>query len=356
MSLFKNMLHSNETIFQNEIALDYEFVPRLLPFREEKQKYVAQCISPLLNERNGRNLFIHGAPGIGKTASIKWVLRDLEEHSDNIEALYINCWQKNTSYKIMLEICDLIGYRFVHNKKTDDLFKIIKGLLNKKTVVFVFDEVDKLEEYDFLYSLSEEIYKKSIILITNYKEWLISLDERIKSRLVLDTLEFQKYKPHEIEKILQERIKYAYYSDVWEEDAFDEIVKKTIILEDIRQGIFLLKQTGIIAEQNSSKKITLSYAKKATDSIDDYKIKKTTDLEEDTQLILKVVKENSGKKIGDLFKIYKEKEGKHTYKTFQRKIDKLEESKFITTFKTSGGIEGNTTIIKYKIEKKITDF
>ena len=39
--------------------------------------------------------------------------------------------------------------------------------------VFVFDEVDKLEDLDFLYTILEEIYKKTVLLITNYKEWII---------------------------------------------------------------------------------------------------------------------------------------------------------------------------------------
>ena len=46
-----------------------------------------------------------------------------------------------------------------------------------------------------------------------------------------------------------------------------------------------------------------------------------------------------------------------TYKTFQRKIEKLSKSKFITTEKISGGKEGKTTIIHTdKVEKKLSDF
>jgi archaeal cell division control protein 6 len=356
MSLFKDILHDDESLFKNEMALDFEFVPKELPYREGQQRYVAECIAPLLKDRNGRNLFIHGAPGIGKTASLKWVIRDLEEETDSIETIYINCWQKNTTYKILVAICDELGYRFVHNKKTDELFKVIKGILNKKSALFVFDEVDKLEDFDFLYSIAEDIYKKTIILITNYKEWLVTLDDRVKSRLTLDSLEFPRYKPFEIEGILKQRLEYAFFDKVWEEDAFDEVVNKSVSLGDVRQGVYLLRQAGTIAEQRASRKILLEHAQKATGSIDDFKIKKSTDLEEDTQQILEIIKESSGKKIGDLFKLYKEKYGKHTYKTFQRKIDKLEKGKFIETYKTSGGAEGNTTIINYSKNKKLSDF
>ncbi|MBU0461012.1 MAG: cell division control protein 6, partial [Nanoarchaeota archaeon] len=79
MSLFKDMLKGDESLFRNEIALDYDFLPKLLPYRENEQRHLATCIAPLLNGRNGKNLFIFGAPGIGKTAAMKFVFRDLEE-------------------------------------------------------------------------------------------------------------------------------------------------------------------------------------------------------------------------------------------------------------------------------------
>jgi DNA polymerase III delta prime subunit len=102
MALFKDILRADETLFKNEYALDYEFIPKLLPYREEQQKYIAKVIAPLLQKRDGRNLFIYGSPGIGKTAAIKWVLRDLEEETTEVHQIYINCWQKILLIKLFL--------------------------------------------------------------------------------------------------------------------------------------------------------------------------------------------------------------------------------------------------------------
>ncbi len=357
MSLFKDMLKSDETLFKNEIALDFDFIPKLMPYREQQQRYTASCIAPLLQERNGKNLFIFGPPGIGKTAAIKWVFRDLEEETDDVIPIYINCWQKNTTYKIILEICDILGYKFTHNKKTDELFKIIKDMLNKKAAVFCFDEADKLDDTDLIYMLLEDIYKCSIFMITNFKDYILDIDDRIKSRLTPETLEFKQYSDKETEGIIKERIKYAFHEGIWSDEALKIIVDKTSKLKDIRSGLHLLKESGLAAEDTSSKKILEEHAKKAVQKLDEFSIKKSTDLEEDTRMILNIIKENSGKKIGDLFKIYKKKDGKNTYKTFQRKIEKLEKNKFIEVSKTSGGAEGNTSIISYQnVEKKLTDF
>ena len=180
MGVFDNILRSDQTLIKNDDALNYEFLPKLMPYREKEQKYLAVCINPLFDKRSGRNLLIHGPPGIGKTAATKHVLRELEEKTDDIEIIFINCWQKNTTYKVLLEMCDLLGYKFTQNKKTLELFKTVENILNKKSAVFVFDEIDKAEELDFLYYVLEEIYKKTVFLITNYKSWMTEIDERIK--------------------------------------------------------------------------------------------------------------------------------------------------------------------------------
>jgi cell division control protein 6 len=166
MGLFNSMLKDNESLFKDEIALDYEYLPKILPYREKEQRQIAECIKPLLQKRNARNVFVYGAPGIGKTAATKHILRDLENETDEVIPIYINCWKKNTTYRIAYEICEFLECRFLQNKKTDELLKMARDILNKKSVVFVFDEVDKLEDFDFLYSILEDIYRKSIILIT----------------------------------------------------------------------------------------------------------------------------------------------------------------------------------------------
>jgi len=356
MSIFKDMLKSNESLFRDEIALDYDYLPKLLPYREKEQFYIAGCIKPLLEKRNGKNLFIHGAPGIGKTAATRHILRDLENETDDVIPIYINCWKKNTTYKIVLEICDVLGYKFTQNKKTDELFNIIKEKLNKKSAVFVFDEADKLEDFDFLYHILEEVFRKSVFLITNFKNWIMNLDERVRSRLTAELKEFKPYNAEETKGILKKRMSYAFVPDVWEDDAFELAAKRTAELSDIRAGLYLLKEAGLAAEEKSNKKITVEHVKTAIQKLDDFSIKEKNDLDQESRNILELIKNNSNKKIGELFEIYRRYNGKLSYKSFQRKISKLQKNGFISVEKTEGGLEGNTTIIKYSEDKKLTDF
>lgn len=356
MGYFDRHLTADQSLFKNEDALDLEWVPKEIPFRENQQGAIAAAITPLLQKRNGRNLFIYGDPGIGKTAATRWILRDLEETTDEVSPVYINCWQKNTSYKVFVEICHQLGYKFTQNKNTEEIFNIIKNMLNKSSAVFVFDEIDKIEDFDFLYSILNDIYKKSVILITNYKEWMGKLETRVKSRLMPEMLEFHKYSEKEINQILTQRISYAFVPGVWSTDLIAQIAKKSSEHGDIRAGIFLLRETGLAAEGAGSKKVEQEHVTMTLAKLDEHGINKPTDLDQESRLVLDVIKKNSAKKIGALFTIYKDIGGGATYKTFQRKVAKLEKAKLISTNKIVGGAEGTTTIVTFGAPKRLTDY
>ncbi|MBU1854821.1 MAG: AAA family ATPase, partial [Nanoarchaeota archaeon] len=215
MGTFDDILGHGESLIRNENALDYDFIPKLLPHREQEQKQIAFAIKPLLEKRNGRNLFMFGKPGVGKTVSAKHVLKEMEDKYDDVYSVYVNCWQQNTSYKVAVAICGQLGFKFVQNKNTTELFGVIARIVNDASAVFVFDEVDKVEDVDFLYHLLEQIYRKTLLLITNYGGWLTNLDERVRSRLTPEQIDFKQYSPQEIKSILADRLGYAFPDGVW---------------------------------------------------------------------------------------------------------------------------------------------
>lgn len=354
MAFFDGNLSSNESLFRNEESLSPEWIPKILPFREAQQKKIAGSMKPLFTGRSGPSMLVSGAPGIGKTAAVKVILRDLEEHSSDVEPIYINCWQKNTSFKIFVELCEILGYKFTQNKKTEDLFAIIKNIVNKKSAVFVFDEVDKCEDADFLYLLLEEIYTRTIILISNDKSWLSKLDPRIKSRLIPELLVFEPYTKSELREILKRRVETAFVPEAWDENAFENIVEQASKFRDVRIGLHMLKESARTAENNGAKKISPEHVQEATSKMAEFEVKNSEELTEDDKKIVEIAKNNSGKKIGELFEIYKSSGKDVSYKTFQRHIEFLAKNKFITAEKKLGGTEGTTTIIYY--EKKLSEF
>lgn len=329
--IFKDILSAEESLFQNEMALDFDYLPKEVPHRENQQHYLADCIKLLLAGRMGKNILITGDPGIGKTATIQWVLREMEEKGldEQAKPIYINCWKKDTTHKIVLEMCNQLGYKWVQNRNTDELFKEVANILNKKSAVIVLDEVDKLEDEQIIYELLEDIYRKCIFLITNYREWLSELDARVRSRLVPETVDFKKYNLSETSDILRRRAKAAFVPGVWDEDALDLITEKTYELGDMRYGLFLLRETGNIAEKKASRKIKKEHAEAAIKKLGDFRLRKDADLDDDERYMIQIIKDNPGKTSTELHELFKKKSNK-AYRTFHRKLKALEEAGIVS--------------------------
>jgi len=349
------MLKSGESLFRDTVVLDFDFQPKVLKFRENEQMRFAVAVRPLLQGSTGKNLFVFGAPGIGKTTACKHVLRELEEETDEVETIYINCWKENTTFKIFTKICEGLGFKFIQQKKTSELFSLVKNRLNKGKVIFVFDEIDKLDDFDFLYMILEDIYRKAVFLITNEKEKYEELDMRIRSRLGPEFLFFRHYNKEEVGGILEQRKEYAFVPGVWDGDAFEKIVEKTVKVNDVRVGLYLMREAGNLAEERSLRKIGLKEVGEAVRKADEFQIKSKEGLDGELMLVLDLVKTNSGSRIGSLYERYQEKGGSLSYKSFTRKIDKLKEGRFIST-KQDRGSGGITTIVSYGAEKKLTEF
>lgn len=338
MSLFDNLLKDTESLFLDPIALDYDYQPKLVPYRESHQHFIASCIKPLFQNRNGKNLFIFGTPGVGKTVSMKHVLNEIYQKTSDIIPIYINCWKTDTPHKIALEICKKINYKFTHNKDTSELLKEIAKILNKKSTVMVLDEIDKLQDKSILYFITEELFRKSIFLITNNKDFLIHLDKRINSRLILQNLEFKPYTLDQTFGILKQRTEYAFVPNSIKKEVLELISKKTFELKDIRTGLFLLKEAAELAESESSKLIEKKHAHQAIEKLSHIKIKNSAELEDERRYILNLIKQNPNKTSKELYELYKNKTNK-SYRTFLRKL------KFL---KNQNWIEIKETDINYK--------
>ncbi|MCF8012823.1 AAA family ATPase [Candidatus Woesearchaeota archaeon] len=342
------MLTADECVFKNIHVLDFDYQPKLIRYRENHQFAIANCIKPLFKNQKGENVLVYGSSGIGKTLACKNIIKELEEETDSITPIYVNCWQHNTTYKIALYICEQLNYPFTNNKKGVELFKEIADRINKSSAVFVFDEIDKAEDLDFLYTITEHILRYSIILITNHKGKLLSsIDNRIRSRLFLECVEFKKYNLEETRGILKERVDHAFCKGCFENDSFAFAVDQTYDRGDIRSGLLILLKAGKYADNLSSKYVKLDHVKKILDKIDKYAIKGSSDLDEPTRNILDLVKKKNGETIPALFKAYQEVNGDLGYRSFYRRIKALELNKYIAVTKVFGGKKGNTSKVEY---------
>ena len=115
-----------------------------------------------------------------------------------------------------------------------------------------------------------------------------------------------------------------------------------------------MKEAGEIAEQKSSKKVTLEHTKNAFAKLDDFKFRCSKNLEEEEMIILNLVKENSGKKIKEVYDAYRNMGGGKAYSTFHRKINDLKNSNLVETEEVNLGEGGKSHVVKYI--RKLNEF
>ncbi len=172
-------------------------------------------------------------------------------------------------------------------------------------------------------------------MITNEKDWLAKLDDRVKSRLLPEMLEFKPYNYDETKGILEERKNFAFFPNTWNDEAFEQLAEYCFEKEDIRTGITLLKNAANNAETESSREVKLSHVEEAISKIKGFQEAKF-DLDDEEKEILKILKETPELLATEIYQKYNLKFDK-SIRTLRRKLDKLKDGKIIGSCDTPNG-------------------
>ncbi len=218
-NLFSAATRSERGIFKNEDALRPEFVPDELPGRESEVKELAAALEPLADGSAGESVFLHGTPGTGKTASARFVARSLAEYSQKTVQAYVNCWHDATRQAVLSATARAFGEPLPRRGLASDEFfsRIIQNARNtKRAPLVILDEFDRLAYagqdsvlYDFARAGETDGVAFTLILISNDAGALRRLDERALSSLRCREMEFKRYSPAEIKRILDVRSRVA---------------------------------------------------------------------------------------------------------------------------------------------------
>ena len=107
--LFDDLL-SGEPIFEDKEVLRPAYTPRDLPHREDQIDSMATVLVSALRGDTPSNILIYGKTGTGKTASAKFVSKELESTSQKYdvpcEVEYINCEVTDTQYRVLAQLAN----------------------------------------------------------------------------------------------------------------------------------------------------------------------------------------------------------------------------------------------------------
>ncbi|HIP25071.1 MAG TPA: ORC1-type DNA replication protein [Archaeoglobus profundus] len=325
MNIFENILTSPK-IFKNREVLRHTYTPNDLPHRDEQIRMLATILAPALRGETPSNVLIYGKTGTGKTATVKFVGKQLEEMSKrlNVECKvhYINCELVDTQYRVLASIANALGRKVpMTGWPTDQVYEEVKKALDSKnqTVIIVLDEIDKLVKKgdDILYNLSRinaelERGKVSIIGISNDLKFKNYLDPRVISSLSEEEIIFPPYNAEQLKDILEQRAKLAFYEGVLDDDVIPYCAALAAQEHgDARKALDLLRVSGEIAEQENADKVTKDHVKKALKKIErDHiaEVVRTLPIQSKILLFGMIILEKSGHKkftTGEVYMVYK---------------------------------------------------
>jgi len=299
-------------IFKNEEVLSPEYLPEILPHREQQVNHLAENLLPAAQKRIPQNTFIFGPPGTGKTATVKFVFREFENYS-GLKTVYINCWDYKTIVAILSKISlELGGFVQRRGMSKDEILERTIEVCNKldKGLIICLDEVDQLIFHDksALYDLLRlNQYVKipvGLVFISNNPFVFVNTDPRARSSLNIEEMEFKPYSLLEMKDILEERAKLAFFSF---ESAVILLAANHAVQSggDVRIGLECLLKAGKFAEKEGSNKLSVSHIKAILPTVKQIKpeiLKERLNLDE--KIILQIVEEKKKIFTDELYEIY----------------------------------------------------
>jgi cell division control protein 6 len=264
--------------------------PDNFPHRENQIESLVASLSGLLRGFSSTHVLIYGKTGTGKTSVTRYVTDLLEEKIGNkVVNCYINCQTYDSPYSILVNIAKslpgvdnipLSGWPL--DRIYDELMAKIKG--NKKCLILILDEIDKLVEKnggDSLYMILKLMGEDSgiggtIIGITNDSSFYDKLDPRVKSRLSKETVMFSPYNAEELKDILYPRVNKVLTKDSYDEAAIGLCAAIGAREHgDARKAIDLMRISIELAIRQSASKILTEHVYKARDTMEIDVIKET---------------------------------------------------------------------------------
>ena len=128
--LFDDLL-SGEPIFDNKEVLRPSYTPHELPHRSDQINKMATILVAALRGETPSNILIYGKTGTGKTASAKFVSKELESTSQKYsvpcDVEYINCEVTDTQYRVLAQLAN----KFIEKNESriDDQVASLEGVL-----------------------------------------------------------------------------------------------------------------------------------------------------------------------------------------------------------------------------------
>jgi cell division control protein 6 len=269
-----NDLLKESKIFANREVLSPHFVPKHLIFRDKEISNIEKAIAPSLKGERGRNLFIYGKTGTGKTTCTLYVVNEVREiPNTRAKITYINCKIYGSRFRVISKIIgDHMPAYAKRGYGTVDLYEKLTNWIEEdnKILIVALDEIDMVKDLDdLIYTLTRinsdiKSGGVSIIGISNKISFKEILDPRSLSTLYESELVFSQYNANELYAIIKDRCTTGFKPGTIDDDVLHYISASTAREGgDARYSLKVLTKAGELADEEGKSKVTMAEAQTA---------------------------------------------------------------------------------------------
>ncbi len=377
MQTLKDIIGESKIFAQREV-LSPHYTPKKLILREKEINNIEKAIKPALEGEKGRNLFVYGRTGTGKTTCARYVISEIKDiPNTKARVSYVNCRMYNTRFRVLNKvIADHMPNYARRGYGIIDLYGKLTSWIEEdnKILVLVLDEIDMVKDLDDLVytmtRINSEIRSGGVAMIgiSNKVSFKEELDPRSLSALYESELVFPSYYSDELYEIVKDRAETGFKKGVIDDDILHFIAAAAAKEGgDARLSLKILSKSGEIAEEHGKDSITMAEAEEAIKMAESEIVYELiSSLPEHQKLVLYsiVLLAQSGgsyKKLtdgidtylfsGEVYNRYKSiaeglKRVPKSERWYRNYISELEMQGLIASFDSSKGIRGHTKLIK----------
>lgn len=266
----KDALNAYSVIVKNPMVFSLDYVPQKI-YEKAEIIHVRNHILNFLRLKLPQNTLIIGPSGTGKTLSVLKYKKELSQDFPDFEMKYVNCRDAYTSYRVITKLTPIPLRGISLDEAFDSFFS-----KQKKHLLLVLDEVDKLRDHEILYNFSriKEVthdfkYSISLFLISNNPRWSENLESSIASSLRLEPEIFGSYTAPELTRIVTSRAREGLIKGTYDTAVLDYIAAKTTkeAFADARVAIITLLKAARRSEVSKKKRLLRDHVDEIFDKV-----------------------------------------------------------------------------------------
>ncbi|XP_077997375.1 cell division control protein 6 homolog [Glandiceps talaboti] len=191
-------------------------MPDNLLCRETEIKVVTDFLRRHVGKQKPGSLYISGAPGTGKTATLMQIIENNRSEFADIKVIFVNCMSIKNSTAIYNKVISQLSDNATYKSNSKDAVKYLEKKFSSSgpPVLLILDEIDQLDSknQEILYTMFEwpSLPKSRLVLIgiANALDFTDRILPRLQARPKCkpQLLNFPPYTKDQIVTILQDRL------------------------------------------------------------------------------------------------------------------------------------------------------